>query len=328
MYHIFKTYESINIFLYSINILVLVGGKNVEDNLKYCTSSLELNLFFLRIMKEHALFLEAGFTKANGDFAQQAECFKEEFEILLNCTINLSQGMIRSNVLNSGEIVTEFTLDAERQTMCLTGIDIDTDITQKEYQLYPHQELSQCCDIVSQISQLNQAVLALLEQFIQFKETIIANVESCAMFTMNYPLLLEHILREAKLYHCYLCNYEIGVNDDIQTMKEIEIFWNQIMMEHALFIRGLLDPTEADLIRTSNHFVKEYQELLECAAMKSDLAIVNGECNPYDETKKLKEFKTAGTKGILSCEIRSIIVPLLADHVLREANHYLRLLEE
>ena len=114
---------------------------------------------------------------------------------------------------------------------------------------------------------MNQAVLALLEQFIQFKETIIANVESCAMFTMNYPLLLEHILREAKLYHCYLCNYEIGVNDDIQTMKEIEIFWNQIMMEHALFIRGLLDPTEADLIRTSNHFVKEYQELLECAAI-------------------------------------------------------------
>ena len=39
--------------------------------------------------------------------------------------------MIRSNVLNSGEIVTEFTLNAERQTMCLTGIDIDTDITKK-----------------------------------------------------------------------------------------------------------------------------------------------------------------------------------------------------
>ena len=44
---------------------------------------------------------------------------------------------------------------------------------------------------------------------------------------------------------------------------------------------------------------------------------IRDRCNPYDETKKLKEFKTAGTKGILSCEIRSIIVPLLADHVLR-----------
>ena len=39
-------------------------------------------------------------------------------------------------------------------------------------------------------------------------------------------------------------------------------------------------------------------------------------------------FKAAGTKGIQSCEIRSVILPLLADHVLREANHYIRLLKE
>lgn len=45
------------------------------------------------------------------------------------------------------------------------------------------------------------------------------------------------------------------------------------------------------------------------------------------ETQKYIEFKTAGTKGIKECEIRSIILPLLADHVLREANHYFRILK-
>ena len=44
-------------------------------------------------------------------------------------------------------------------------------------------------------------------------------------------------------------------------------------------------------------------------------------------TKQYQEFKTAGTEGITGCEIRSIILPLLADHVIREANHYLRILE-
>ena len=39
------------------------------------------------------------------------------------------------------------------------------------------------------------------------------------------------------------------------------------------------------------------------------------------------DFKKAATKGILGCEIKSIILPLLSDHVLREANHYLRILE-
>ena len=37
--------------------------------------------------------------------------------------------------------------------------------------------------------------------------------------------------------------------------------------------------------------------------------------------------KRASVDGIASCKIRSIILPLLADHVFREANHYLRLLE-
>ncbi|WP_334299292.1 DUF2935 domain-containing protein [Metaclostridioides mangenotii] len=45
------------------------------------------------------------------------------------------------------------------------------------------------------------------------------------------------------------------------------------------------------------------------------------------QTIQLKNFKQEATEGIASCEIRSIILPLLADHVLREANHYIRLLE-
>ena len=45
------------------------------------------------------------------------------------------------------------------------------------------------------------------------------------------------------------------------------------------------------------------------------------------ETVKYRDFKAAGTEGILQCRIASIILPLLADHVLREANHYLRLLQ-
>lgn len=297
------------------------------NNLEYVRSSLELHVFFLRIMKEHALFLEAGFTKANADFQQEAECFKNEFENLLCDVVTISGGILSPEVLCSGEIATDFTLNAEKQTECLTGIGIDTSITEMEYQLCNEQMNYQNCDLLMQVSTINQNILSILDQFIQFKETIINNIKTCAMFTMNYPLLLEHILREAKLYRCYLSNYINGNYHSLQTMRQIELFWNQIMMEHALFIRGLLDPSEHELIKVSNDFVKEYQELLDCACTQTDAMINDGKCNPYEETLKIKEFKTAGTKGILNCEIQSIIVPLLADHVLREANHYLRLLK-
>lgn len=97
------------------------------------------------------------------------------------------------------------------------------------------------------------------------------------------------------------------------------------MMEHALFIRGLLDPSEEKLINTADDFAEDYKCLLQASAAANDRAMRGG--NALALTKLFRDFKRAGVEGIESCEIRSLILPLLADHVLREANHYIRLLE-
>ena len=70
---------------------------------RYAILSLELHLFFSRIMKEHSLFLEAGFTPKDSEFAKRAEHYKNEFEKLLSYTVSASNGIIRPIVLNSGE---------------------------------------------------------------------------------------------------------------------------------------------------------------------------------------------------------------------------------
>ena len=47
-----------------------------------------------------------------------------------------------------------------------------------------------------------------------------------------------------------------------------------------------------------------------------------------EATRRLRNFKDQATEGLLACEISSIALPLLADHILREANHYLILLHK
>lgn len=295
------------------------------NNINYATGSLELHLFFARIMKEHALFLKASFTPVNKSFAEKAEFFKNEFEKLLCQTVNMSDGIVDKKVLCSGEIVTEFTPAAERQTENFTGISINKDITRKEMRLCSScREGSVTREKVSQIKNLNCRALRLLDGFISFKECVLANVTSCKMFTANYPLLLDHIIREAKLYRKYLRLLERDGCLREDTMRETECFWNRIMMEHSLFIRGLLDPSENELIFKANEFAGNFSELLKKCCDATDQTYEDS----LEETKKLRDFKTAGVKGIEECKIRSIILPLLADHVLREANHYIRLLEE
>jgi hypothetical protein len=295
---------------------------------KYATLSLELHLFFSRIMKEHALFLEAGFVPKDKNYVEEASWYKNEFEKLLADAIKISDGCIRPNIINSGEIVTEYTLIAETKTENLTGIAINKNITLAENNMqlgmnYKNQTLTNF-----DIQNLNNRAIGLLDGLIGFKERILADVLSCKTFTVNYPLLIEHILREAKLYRSYVISLENGQDIDFGDTRQIELFWNQIMMEHALFIRGLLDPTEDNLINTADNFASEYNALLEQAKMMTDATISTITNKTLQETLKYKEFKTAGTKGLSNCQIKSIILPLLADHVLREANHYLRVLKD
>ena len=294
-------------------------------NENYIVKSLELHLFFGRIMKEHSLFLRAGFTPANTSFSNRAEFFKKEFEKLLSRAVALSDGIISKEVLCSGEIITDFTALAERQTETFTGISINKDITRRQQRL-----ISDCCQgdigrgMCSRVRQLNRRAIELLNGLIAFKEQILRNVLCCEMFTMNYPLLIEHIIREAKLYREYVQMLERDGCLTDSSMRDIECFWNQIMMEHALFIRGLLDPCETELINSADTFAKEYAELLKTCNRAHNQTLT---ANSLEETIKLRDFKTAGVQGIEQCKIRSVILPLLADHVLREANHYIRLLK-
>lgn len=294
----------------------------------YVISSLELHLFFARIMKEHSLFLQAGFMPKNTEYIQEAMLYKRQFERLLADTVSLSNCMVRDKVLSSGEIVTKFTYGAERKTEEFTGIMIDSNITLQELRLMPESNLYGITDITQYVCYLNENAITLLDGLINLKERLFRDVLSCRVFTANYPLLIEHILREAKLYRQYVVMLQNGEDINSQDMKQQELFWNQIMMEHALFIRGLLDPTENDLITTADDFAKDYQKLIEEAKNITDETIRSVTDKTIEETKKYIEFKTAGTEGIKECEIRSIILPLLADHVLREANHYFRILKD
>lgn len=291
----------------------------------YVLNSLELHLFFGRIMKEHALFLRAGFTPANFPFSRRAEYFKNEFERLLGHAITLSNGVISQKILKSGELVTDFTALAENQTERFTGISINKELTRRELELKcGRSEQNISTEKSRQVQRLNRTALNLVDGLISFKENILNNVLSCRMFTMNYPLLIEHIIHEARLYQKYIRMLEKEGCLSEQCMKEVECFWNRIMMEHALFIRGLLDPSEAELFNSADDFANDYAKLLETCNKTQAQATTE---ESLKITTKLRDFKEAGTIGIENCEIRSVILPLLADHVLREANHYIRLLK-
>lgn len=300
------------------------------SSIDYIKLSLELNLFFARIAKEHSIFIQTGFTGRDTNLAQEADNLKIQFEALLAETIFLSNGIISQDVVSSGEFVTPFTLNSERVSQYYTGVQINSNLTQMETTLVGStMDLTPPPLLEQRVFILNERAIALTKALAQFKSKILNDVLACRLFTTNYPLLLDHILREAKFYLSILV--KLQKREEINTKKDFlnqEIFWNRIMGEHAEFIRGLLDPTEEDLMNTANEYGKEFAELTKQAIEATEQTLSQVTSESLKATKGLRDFKASGTKGLIECKIKAIAYPLIGDHVLREANHFIRILKQ
>jgi hypothetical protein len=309
--------------------LIILGGLTMLSSNEFVKQSLDIHLFFARIMKEHSFFLEVGFTPKDSSMSAQANAFRMQFDALLSETVMLSNGVASPSVLQSGEVVTPYTMNAEMLSSYYTGVQIPTNLTQAETGIAGGGTAAVYPMLEQRVYMLNQKALALIAALIQFKTILLNGVLSCRIFTVNYPLLIDHILREARLYHQTV--QRIQSREDIDVTKdayEQETFWNRIMAEHSKFIRGLLDPTENDLFKIANDFGNQFDKLTDEAkqAMDKTLPLAKVTEKSMKATKEIRDFNTKGTQGLLECKIKSIIIPLLGDHVLRESNHYLRLL--
>lgn len=300
------------------------------SSIDFVRRSLEVHLFFARIMKEHSFFLQINFTPKDTNFTQLADYFRREFDKLLLEVVSLSNGVVSPLVLQSGEVITPYTLNAEMASSYFTGVRIPVELTRSETELMGGSLSSSNPMFEQRVSFINQRAIGLISGLIQFKEIILSNVLSCKMFTNNYPLLIDHITREARLYLRMIQVLQNREGMDLEKeVLEQEVFWNRIMAEHSKFIRGLLDPTENDLIQKANDFGNEFDQLTAEAKAAMDNTKSIGEVteDSLKATEEIRNFKAQGTQGILECKVKSIIIPLLADHTLREASHYLRLLK-
>ncbi len=201
------------------------------SGMEYVRQSLELHLFEARLMKEHAYFLQLGFMPRDKDFSEKAESLKKGFEGILMDAMSLSNGIIGPEFLQSGEVFTPYTLRAEEATIYLTGVPFNTSITQIENGLIgTHGDRDEDTRIIRMVFMLNMKTMELLEEIIEFKARILSEVLNCKMATFNYPLLIEHILREAESYLNTV--HMLQEKEEVDTEQEIidkEHFWNNIM---------------------------------------------------------------------------------------------------
>jgi hypothetical protein len=292
----------------------------------YIRESLALNLFFLRIMKEHAFFLQTSFTPKNASMAKTAGYYVSLFGGLLSQGVGMANGALGAEILRSGQFFTPNTLDAEEKTQELTGVPIDSTITVREEALRPG-DAAATPELRASTDKLNRDALAATTALAGFKANVLGDVLACRMFTTNYPLVVEHMLGEARLYMSALIRLQGGGGTDGWDIAGREVFWDVNLAQHAKFARGMLDPTEEALIAQANGLAARMDSLAAETAQANPAALAEASARNLEGASDASAFDAAGTEGLLQCKIRSVIPPILSDHNNREANHYIFILK-
>ncbi|MDP4153818.1 MAG: DUF2935 domain-containing protein [Bacillota bacterium] len=286
---------------------------------EYIRLSLENNLFWLRIMKEHAIFIESSMLPPDRSLTLEASRFKRQFEQLLATAIRLSNGSVSKESLQSGQFYTRYTDEAERITQKFTGITINRNLTQQETNIEPATPFTETPHRKEQeVSSFNQSVINMVSDFIRFKTSLYNSQASCRIATMLYTSTIQHVIHEAQKYVDTL-----NMLQKREAVPRDDNFWNHIMSDHAKVIRGLLDPTEVRLFNEADRFAKVFDAIIQ----SENNQMMNPPENAMIATREISEFKSVLTRGLIECKIKAIMMPLFTDHLLREANHYLYLLQ-
>jgi Protein of unknown function (DUF2935). len=237
--------------------------------------------FWLRIMKEHALFIRLGLPCDQVALRKEAQCFYELFEGLEH---NAEQ-------VACGEAFHAF------------------------------------------VAEVKVAV----KNIFCFKRHLLSLLIECKIRGgANYPLLIDHISREALYFYKLLQKIcEGDMQHPVDSIVSENVFWIRIMADHLKFIRGLLDPSEHETLEQTQALSDKWDQLnLHARDLESLLwhmrptnELMRFEKTVTDAAVNIRDFKATAEKLIKECSLFSLIPPLLADHVRREAEHFLEILE-
>ena len=174
-------------------------------------------------------------------------------------------------------------------------------------------------------------------KFFVFKRHVLHLLVDCRLCGgwLN-PLFVDHLSREALYFRKLLKKIAgCGMTFPVDAMVSENIFWVRGIADHVKFIRGLIDPSERAFVLQAKGLGGKFDGL---SLQARDLASMLWHYRPNNELVQFEkdlrvasgeavDFFAAAESLVTRCAAAAVLSPLLADHIRREGEHFLAVLE-
>ncbi|MBR3660733.1 MAG: DUF2935 domain-containing protein [Bacilli bacterium] len=299
-------------------------------NKEFFLESMIYNLYYLWSLREYSARIEVSLPPIYQDYINKSNELAKRAENLNKQVADFAyKDGLPENVIESGIVITPYTLELELLTEKLFGIEIDETITEKEKMIVP-KEVNPTDDEVKQMEQINEQALILSKDFINYANDLYEKIKNQQVFAFYYNTINLYLIEEAKLYMSNLNRLKVKATINPSYVIDEQYFGTQGMQAIATFIRGEIDPMYKDIFDEANNFVIEYRNIL----TEYDNIIMtpqnqkNMTLNSLELALRLKTFIEKCIQKLLNKEIYFISAPITKDNELTAINFFIFNLRE
>lgn len=272
------------------------------------TQALREAWFWSGVFRDHAAFIHDNLAPGQEDLIRWADTFRNTFAALHDDVERLTRAAGIAGPAGSYALVGP---QSERPLAGLQG-----------------QELLR---YEKSAGTVNQALLEALAALRGFKEQILQEQLNCTVKIHLPPTLIHHMINEAEEAYRVLGPVRRGEMPPAAQALHHHLLWLPDAAGHAGVLHAGTDPTQAELLKTTEHFKKVFDGMhiraLELAGMlrvapRMVAALRKLNRDAMGQISTFRAFLAELREHLEGCEILGTLVPLLADHMLREELYY------
>ena len=295
------------------------------DNKQIYEQSLVNHLYFAGTIRSFCTIIGLTFFKNNQDYIDLAVELGYRATDIVNKTISYMNKEIANAVLENNVYITEYSKQLAQLTEKLFDINLEIVVDKDEKLLSSKGIVSFNSERMERINDLNKDSLILINDFKNFCQEIKKKLDTQDLFSYLYPDFFNYMYDEISVYGRDIERI-LSKNDYTDFyLSEYNYYFNNLLQESALYIRGFLDTIHQDIFDMASFYIDAFNNLIE-RYLKGEDSLLLGN----DTEKLVLEYKTFVSKvidGLLNSELHFITPPIVLDNFLTDINVYLFILK-
>lgn len=292
------------------------------NNEKLLSYSLVNGLTYLITLRAFCQNINFSFLENNQTYKNSAKNFYEKFTNLTKELLKYADGNLSKEFLESGALITKYTIPTVELTEKLFATSISLDIMKTMQSLKPGTPQNISDDITEQINMINKVSLVICLNFKDFLKDIFEKETDNEIFSYSYPFLIRKMIEETQFYISILerlirrldMDPTFAVKNEYQSINLIKAF--------GMFLRSFIDPSRSDLIIKAQSYVVESDNLLNeyknLSLTPDNQRILTAKGKKIEE--RFSEFLATIIEQLLNAEVYLIVEPIFLDNMLRSIN--------